>query len=505
MLQENHTNKHKRLFILYVAAYVVIKINFIYSGHDLFSEESQYWLWSRHLDWSYYSKPPLIAWINFITGLLFAHSDHVIRFTALFCGFATMVVFYAAALELFSSQRIALMATVILSLSPFFLLASTFFTTDTLLLFFWTLTFYLFLKGIHGNYRFIWPGIGAAFGLGCLSKYTMVFFVLVLMVPFLWKIDKSAYVRRLLIMSGVAFFLILPVIWWNYQHDWISIKHVNNLATGTSIQFDFIKSLRYAGEFAGGVILINSPFFAIIFFKGLNQKYKSYPHPEKQKLGLLLIPVAGTVLFFFILSFFDSVEVNWPSMAYLFLPLAIAYFIVTHQYTCLFVVSSSITATLLFLLLFPVLLDKTGMSSLVPIKSDGLKRMAGWKELSEKVMEVKNNYQAEDCVFVFSSSYHIASSVSFYMNTDKVLCIDINRRKNQFDLWENINKYENTSCYGIYISDPPISQALIQSFENQIIVVNVPVHYRGHLVRNFNIYVFKNFHGWHLQSPASSY
>ena len=29
---------------------------------ELYPEEAQYWLWSRHLAFGYFSKPPLIAW-----------------------------------------------------------------------------------------------------------------------------------------------------------------------------------------------------------------------------------------------------------------------------------------------------------------------------------------------------------------------------------------------------------------------------------------------------------
>ena len=30
---------------------------------DLFVDESQYWLWGQRLDFGYFSKPPLIAWV----------------------------------------------------------------------------------------------------------------------------------------------------------------------------------------------------------------------------------------------------------------------------------------------------------------------------------------------------------------------------------------------------------------------------------------------------------
>jgi 4-amino-4-deoxy-L-arabinose transferase-like glycosyltransferase len=29
---------------------------------ELYPDEAQYWLWSRTLDFGYYSKPPVIAW-----------------------------------------------------------------------------------------------------------------------------------------------------------------------------------------------------------------------------------------------------------------------------------------------------------------------------------------------------------------------------------------------------------------------------------------------------------
>ena len=31
--------------------------------HDLAPDEAHYWDWSRNLDWGYYSKGPLIAWL----------------------------------------------------------------------------------------------------------------------------------------------------------------------------------------------------------------------------------------------------------------------------------------------------------------------------------------------------------------------------------------------------------------------------------------------------------
>jgi hypothetical protein len=43
--------------VLFVYRLWVVK----HSGISLFFDEAQYWDWSRHLAWGYFSKPPLIA------------------------------------------------------------------------------------------------------------------------------------------------------------------------------------------------------------------------------------------------------------------------------------------------------------------------------------------------------------------------------------------------------------------------------------------------------------
>ena len=35
-----------------------------FNATDLFVDEAQYWLWGQNLDFGYYSKPPMIAWVD---------------------------------------------------------------------------------------------------------------------------------------------------------------------------------------------------------------------------------------------------------------------------------------------------------------------------------------------------------------------------------------------------------------------------------------------------------
>lgn len=50
-----------------------------YAGTDLFFDEAQYWSWSRALDFGYFSKPPLIAWLIAGSGALCGQSEFCIR------------------------------------------------------------------------------------------------------------------------------------------------------------------------------------------------------------------------------------------------------------------------------------------------------------------------------------------------------------------------------------------------------------------------------------------
>src|SRR5579863_3099354 len=61
---------------------------------DLYPDEAQYWLWSRHLALGYYSKPPLVAWAIALTTALFGNGSFAIRLSApLFHALAALFVY----------------------------------------------------------------------------------------------------------------------------------------------------------------------------------------------------------------------------------------------------------------------------------------------------------------------------------------------------------------------------------------------------------------------------
>src|SRR5579871_3650657 len=86
---------------------------------DLAPDEAHYWDWSRHLDWSYYSKGPLIAYLIRAGCVLAGSWSHwltgsemlAVRLPAVVCGSLLLVSLYVLTCQVF--QRAALATAVV--------------------------------------------------------------------------------------------------------------------------------------------------------------------------------------------------------------------------------------------------------------------------------------------------------------------------------------------------------------------------------------------------------
>src|SRR6187431_716524 len=94
--------------LLCIALFRLVYLPLFCSVTDLAGDESYYWDWGRHLDWGYFSKPPLIGWLMGVVGRLTGHSEWGIRLAALLCGTASLWFLQALAKRLFG-ERAALL------------------------------------------------------------------------------------------------------------------------------------------------------------------------------------------------------------------------------------------------------------------------------------------------------------------------------------------------------------------------------------------------------------
>jgi len=188
---------------------------------ELSQDEALYWLQSKHLALSYYSKPPMVAYTQFIGTTLWGDNDFGVRFfspvISVLIGF---ICLRFCAREL--NARLGFALVLISSAIPLLMVGSTLMTIDPLSVLFWTAAMLTGWRAVQpGGATRHWLWVGFWMGLGFLSKYTGLFELLCWVTFFaLWP-PARVHLRRpgpylaLLVNCVVA----LPVLIWNAQHD----------------------------------------------------------------------------------------------------------------------------------------------------------------------------------------------------------------------------------------------------------------------------------------------
>ncbi len=188
-------------------------------------DEAYYWLWAQHLAWGYPDHPPVIAVLIALGRHLLGDSPLAVRSVPLVFSLATFPLFYVTTRVLFeraAAQRATFLAIILPTVTIGGVLASP----DVPLVFFW-------LAAVGAGWRALsaggwwWIATGAAVGLALLSKLTAV--LLIVGLAGAWR---SGNWRRSLHDWGwygglaLGIVLVLPVIAWNAQHDWLMLKTI---------------------------------------------------------------------------------------------------------------------------------------------------------------------------------------------------------------------------------------------------------------------------------------
>src|SRR5882724_4186363 len=127
---------------------------------DLAEDEAYYWDWSREIDMSYYSKGPATALLIRASCTIFRNTMPAVRFPAVFLRAGIAIMTYWLALNLFKSDPLALLATLLSYITPMFLAAGLLMTTDPSYLFCWAAATCLAFKALWDGSKWPWIAIG---------------------------------------------------------------------------------------------------------------------------------------------------------------------------------------------------------------------------------------------------------------------------------------------------------------------------------------------------------
>jgi 4-amino-4-deoxy-L-arabinose transferase-like glycosyltransferase len=210
-------------------------------------DEAYYYLYSRHLAWSYFDHPPLVALTTALGPWLLGDVSALsIRLGAVLLYTGSLGLLYLAGRQLFSAGA-GVWAVAIASIIPIFHIGFGVLTLpDSPLIFFWTATLYLAsceffpdrrdavapipddFPGLPAPYRptYRLALLGLLVGLACLGKYHGLALGFGLVGFCLTSARHRVALASPWMVTSLGLFLlaISPIVVWNSQQDWISLR-----------------------------------------------------------------------------------------------------------------------------------------------------------------------------------------------------------------------------------------------------------------------------------------
>jgi 4-amino-4-deoxy-L-arabinose transferase-like glycosyltransferase len=129
LIREINNNNSKQYFLFFSFLLLVLRLLWIKTNNlELYADEAQYWVWSQHLDFGYYSKPPFVAWIIALSTSLLGNEEVGVRFFSPILHFITGWIVYLTAKEF--DERAAFWAGLVYLTMPAISVSSTIISTD---------------------------------------------------------------------------------------------------------------------------------------------------------------------------------------------------------------------------------------------------------------------------------------------------------------------------------------------------------------------------------------
>jgi undecaprenyl-diphosphatase len=283
---------------------------------ELIADEAYYWDWSRRLDWCYYSKPPMVAWLIRLATDIGGSDAWVVRTPAVWLGTIGLWWMYLLAARMFDA-RVGFWAVVLCAATPGNAALGLLMTIDAPFLFCWGLAMYCVWRFLErrGN-RAVWIVLtGVCAGLGLLSKESMLAFLMATWLFLLLSRADWCEWRRpgCAVMTGLALAMLTPVLVWNSQHDWVTFQHsathfeLQNPGLGTRL----VRSV----EFLGSQLGVISPVTCLVFLTvagAVTWHWRRITRPVLFLMCFSVIPLSAV----FVLSLTRRVQPNWPAPFY---------------------------------------------------------------------------------------------------------------------------------------------------------------------------------------------
>lgn len=312
-MNSSENQNYTSWFAMFLLAVLCARlVSLWFNNSELFFDEAQYWFWSTDLEFGYFSKPPLLAWIiASTTSVCGSQSEFCVRLAAPILHAGTAIFVFLTAQRLYD-DRTAFWSGITYLLLPAVSLSSTIISTDVPLLFCWALALYAYVR-LSERFEWSWAVLlGLAIGLGLNAKYAMIYFIGCGLLHTLVCQTEMTPARKpgFWLAVALAGLMLAPNLLWNLDNDFITASH-----TGDNIGWTGL-NLNWTGffEFFGSQFGVFGPVLFGLFLATVFQMSKDSISAHHRLLLVFSLPVLALILIQAVIS---KAYANWAAVTYI--------------------------------------------------------------------------------------------------------------------------------------------------------------------------------------------
>jgi hypothetical protein len=218
-----------RIVMLFALAKLVLHL-VTATNYGLQRDAYLYLAQSRHLDWGFFSTPPMVAFVTRLHTMVWGDSILAVRLLPALIGALSIFLVGWMIKQLKGGSLALIIGLGAYFLSPGFLRPAALLQPVIFNHLFWLLTAVVVFQLVRKQDKLMLLWLIPVLGLGWLAKYSIIFYGSSLLVALIISRHRNLlWSWYLLVAIAGGLLLILPNLIWQFQHNWPVISHMSEL------------------------------------------------------------------------------------------------------------------------------------------------------------------------------------------------------------------------------------------------------------------------------------
>lgn len=459
-----------------------------FGGTNLYPDEAQYWIWSLHPAFGYYSKPPMVAWLITITTHLLDDSEGAIRLAAPLLHFGSSLLVFHIAQRLYDS-RTGFWSALAYATLPGVSASAAIISTDAPLMFCWAAALSAFIRAREPAGEHWWWVVGVMAGLGLLSKYAMAYWLFSALFYLLVFRDERRNLGHFCLAAGLAFLIYAPNFLWNLLNGFVSYRHTGENAALHGPLFN----PSHLIAFIGSQFVVFGP----ILFAALLVMVASRRRPLASRPAILLsIFTLPTLAMMAVVSFITHAEPNWAAPVYISATVLVTAWLLGEQHPAL-LYGAIVLNVVIALVAFSAHDLARAAEYNLKVRYDPLHRLRGWQSLGTVVGQLLAQHPG---TLLLSDDREDMAALIYYVRPHPFDALKWNgesaKVNDQFDLKAKPAAF--IGCDFLLVSRHPENiQRILDRFAEAGPIDHIVIPLGGNESREYTIRLLHDFKGYH--------